>query len=41
VLRTTLTADIGGMLATGGYRVLLVDLDPEGNVAETAAAAAR
>jgi chromosome partitioning protein len=34
VLKTTLTANIGGMLAASGYRVLLVDLDPQGNLAE-------
>lgn len=34
VLKTTLTANIGGMLASSGYRVLLVDLDPQGNLAE-------
>jgi len=34
VLKTTLTANIGGMLANNGYRVLLVDLDPQGNLAE-------
>ena len=34
VLKTTLCANIGGMLAHSGYRVLLVDLDPQGNLAE-------
>ena len=34
VLKTTVTANIGGMLANNGYRVLLVDLDPQGNLAE-------
>jgi len=34
VLKTTLTSNIGGMLAASGYRVLLVDLDPQGNLAE-------
>jgi len=34
VLKTSLTANIGGMLASSGYRVLLVDLDPQGNLAE-------
>ncbi|WP_104081267.1 ParA family protein [Cryobacterium sp. Y11] len=34
VLKTTLTANIGGMLASSGFRVLLVDLDPQGNLAE-------
>lgn len=34
VLKTTLTANIGGMLAASDYRVLLVDLDPQGNLAE-------
>ena len=34
VLKTTLTANIGGLLASSGYRVLLVDLDPQGNLAE-------
>jgi len=32
--RTTITANVGGMLAAGGARVLLVDLDPQGNLAE-------
>lgn len=34
VLKTTLVANVGGMLANSGYRVLLVDLDPQGNLAE-------
>lgn len=34
VLKTTLTANIGGLLAANGFRVLLVDLDPQGNLAE-------
>lgn len=34
VLKTTLAANIGGMLAASGFRVLLVDLDPQGNLAE-------
>lgn len=34
VLKTTLTANIGGMLANSGWHVLLVDLDPQGNLAE-------
>jgi chromosome partitioning protein len=32
VLKTTLTANIGGLLATSGWRVLLVDMDPQGNL---------
>lgn len=32
--KTTITANVGGMLAASGYRVLLVDLDPQGNLAE-------
>ena len=31
--KTTITANIGGMLAASGYRVLLVDMDPPGNLA--------
>lgn len=34
VLKTTITANVGGMLAVNGWRVLLVDLDPQGNLAE-------
>lgn len=34
VLKTTLVANIGGMLAASGYRVLVVDMDPQGNLAE-------
>lgn len=32
--KTTITANVGGLLAAGGYHVLLVDLDPQGNLAE-------
>lgn len=32
VLKTTLTANIGGLLAVSGWRVLLVDFDPQGNL---------
>ncbi|SDQ22434.1 ParA family protein [Quadrisphaera sp. DSM 44207] len=32
--KTTITANVGGMLAAGSQRVLLVDLDPQGNLAE-------
>ncbi len=32
--KTTITANVGGLLAAGGYRVLLVDLDPQGNLGE-------
>lgn len=34
VFKTTLASNIGGLLAASDYRVLLVDLDPQGNVAE-------
>ena len=34
VLKTTLTANVGGELAASGQKVLLVDLDPQGNLAE-------
>lgn len=34
VFKTTLVSNIGGLLAASGYKVLLVDLDPQGNVAE-------
>ena len=34
VFKTTITANIGGLLAVNGQRVLLVDLDPQGNLAE-------
>lgn len=32
--KTTITANVGGLLAAGGSRVLLVDLDPQGNLGE-------
>lgn len=32
--KTTITANVGGLLAAGGSHVLLVDLDPQGNLAE-------
>lgn len=32
VLKTTLTANIGGLLAVSGWRVLLIDFDPQGNL---------
>ena len=32
--KTTITANIGGMLAASGYRILLIDMDPQGNLAE-------
>lgn len=32
--KTTITANVGGMLAAGGSRVLLVDMDPQGNLGE-------
>lgn len=34
VLKTTLVANIAGLLAANGYRILVVDLDPQGNLAE-------
>jgi chromosome partitioning protein len=34
VLKTTLTANVAGLLAHSGYRVLAVDMDPQGNLAE-------
>lgn len=34
VFKTTLASNIAGLLAASDYRVLLVDLDPQGNVAE-------
>lgn len=34
VLKTTLVANLGGLLAASGFRVLLIDLDPQGNLAE-------
>lgn len=32
VYKTTLTANIGGLLARSGWKVLLVDVDPQGNL---------
>ncbi|MCX8456544.1 ParA family protein [Paenarthrobacter ureafaciens] len=32
VLKTTLTANLGGLLAVSGWHVLLVDFDPQGNL---------
>lgn len=32
--KTSTVANVGGLLALSGYRVLLVDLDPQGNLAE-------
>ncbi|NKR28862.1 AAA family ATPase [Rhodococcus hoagii] len=34
VFKTTLAANIGGLLAASEYKVLIVDLDPQGNLAE-------
>ncbi|MGC5225129.1 ParA family protein [Micromonospora sp. DT81.3] len=34
VLKTTLVANIAGMLAASDFKVLVVDLDPQGNIAE-------
>jgi len=34
VFKTSLVANVGGLLAEAGSRVLLVDLDPQGNLAE-------
>lgn len=34
VFKTTLASNIGGLLAASEYRVLIVDLDPQGNLAE-------
>lgn len=34
VLKTTITANVGGYLAASGFKVLLIDLDPQGNLAE-------
>jgi cellulose biosynthesis protein BcsQ len=34
VQKTTVAANVGGLLAASGYRVLLVDMDPQGNLAE-------
>ena len=33
VQKTTVVANVGGLLAASGYRVLLVDMDPQGNLA--------
>ncbi|MEZ2392181.1 ParA family protein [bacterium RCC_150] len=32
VLKTTLTANVGALLAVSGWRVLLIDMDPQGNL---------
>lgn len=32
--KTSIVANVGGLLAMSGYRVLLVDLDPQGNLGE-------
>jgi chromosome partitioning protein len=32
--KTSITANMGGLLAVSGHRVLLIDLDPQGNLAE-------
>ena len=32
--KTSLTASVAGLLATSGYRVVVVYLDPQGNLAE-------
>jgi chromosome partitioning protein len=32
--KTSIVANVGGLLALAGYRVLLVDLDPQGNLGE-------
>lgn len=34
VFKTSSVANVGGLLAASGYRTLLVDLDPQGNLAE-------
>lgn len=34
VLKTSISANVAGYLASSGFRVLLVDLDPQGNLAE-------
>lgn len=34
VLKTSTTANLAGLAASGGYRVLAIDLDPQGNLAE-------
>lgn len=33
VFKTSIVANVGGLLAAAGYRVLLIDLDPQGNLA--------
>jgi chromosome partitioning protein len=33
-LKTSITANVGGLLAAAGYRVLLIDLEPQGNLAQ-------
>lgn len=34
VMKTTLSANVGGLAAASGYKVLIVDFDPQGNLAE-------
>lgn len=34
VLKTSLCANLAGLAANGGYKVLAIDLDPQGNLAE-------
>lgn len=34
VFKTSSVANVGGLLAAAGYRTLLIDLDPQGNLAE-------
>jgi chromosome partitioning protein len=34
VFKTTLTSNLAGMLAASGFRTLVIDLDPQGNMAE-------
>lgn len=34
VFKTSLVANVGGLVAEAGYRTLLVDLDPQGNLGE-------